>query len=315
MSSKTLASYNTGVNAFVYFCSLYGITFHTGEWVGSEEVLVHYTCYLADVKSLAHVTIKLYLAGLRNYCITHAMDYPFEKPNGQQMLQLKLVLRGIKKSRVPKQLRRQPITAVIMIRLFNALNGTQFGVYEDILFKAVLSLAFFGFMRCGEFTTQGTHFDPEFNVCLGDLILGTNEAKLILKTSKTDPFRLGVTIPFFKQDSVLCPISALQGFMKLRASFASNPALPLFLFHDFTHLTRRKFITMLHETCKSSGIACSGFYGHSFRIGAATTCAKMGVADHLIQTLGRWSSNCYKTYVHVSDNSIKEAQRKMSKIE
>ena len=60
-------------------------------------------------------------------------------------------------------------------------------------------------------------------------------------------------------------------------------------------------------------LACLGydnacFSGHSFRIGAATSGAFARLEDHVIQTLGRWSSNCYKTYIQTPKQVIQNAQ-------
>ena len=275
--------------------------------------MVYYVCYLADTKQLAHSTIKSYLAGIRNYCVVEGLDYPFVRHNGQAMLQLKLVLRGIKKSRVPKVLIRLPITSAILIGFFEILNSNVLCQYTKLLMKAALSIAFFGFLRCGEFTTYSNEFDSDSNLCYGDVLLKPQEVYINLKSSKTDPFRHGLKIPLFKNESPICPVTAMSNFMEERSRFAMDKTLPLFMFIDYTHLTRNKFICMLRELCVLSGIDSNEYSGHSFRIGAATSCAKNGIADHLIQSLGRWRSDCYKTYVRVSKSSTKEAQSKMAR--
>ena len=43
---------------------------------------------------------------------------------------------------------------------------------------------------------------------------------------------------------------------------------------------------------------------HSFRIGGASAAASAGVPDSQIQILGRWSSDAYRRYIHVSDNLV-----------
>ena len=294
---------------------MHNVDFLGGKWVGIEEIMVCFVCFCANIKNLAYATIKSYLAGLRNFCITNNFEYPFQKTNGQTMLQLQLVLKGIKKARLPKPIIRLPITAVIMENLFRTLDGKVFGLYCDKLMRVAISLAYFGFLRCGEFTTLTNDFDVETNLCFGDISIdgkNPNEAFVVLKSSKTDPFRRGCMIPFFKVECSFCPVRALQQFIMLRSKFAKEVEAPFLLFQDYTHLTRNRFLHMLQETCAQGGISSAGFLGHSFRIGAATTCAAMGVEDHLIQTLGRWNSDCFKTYVHVKKSSIQMAHMKMA---
>jgi len=68
----------------------------------------------------------------------------------------------------------------------------------------------------------------------------------------------------------------------------------LFCFQRGGPLTRAKLVVKLREILSEVGIDCSKHYGHSFRIGTATTA---GVQDSLIKTMGRWESVAYQLYV------------------
>ena len=57
-------------------------------------------------------------------------------------------------------------------------------------------IAFFGFLRCGEFIVLQS-FDPDSDVCNEDVTINDDHATLHLKSSKTDHFRLGINILLF----------------------------------------------------------------------------------------------------------------------
>ena len=87
----------------------------------------------------------------------------------------------------------------------------------------------------------------------------------------------------------VCPIRAFGDFLALRGSS------PLFTFSDGRPLTRQQLSSTFQSILHSAGY--TDFYsGHSFRTGAATTAAVWGVPNHLIKTLGRWSSDAYQIY-------------------
>ena len=44
------------------------------------------------------------------------------------------------------------------------------------------------------------------------------------------------------------------------------------------------------------------YTGHGFRMGAATTAARVGIPDNMIKTLGRWSSEAYRLYIRSKKN-------------
>lgn len=78
---------------------------------------------------------------------------------------------------------------------------------------------------------------------------------------------------------------------------------PLFLQENGQPLTRTQLSNFLQSTLSAVGI--TGTYsGHSFRIGAATTAAQQGLPDHLIKTMGRWSSDAYLLYMRTPVQSI-----------
>ena len=76
-------------------------------------------------------------------------------------------------------------------------------------------------------------------------------------------------------------------------------------------LSRNYFISKLKALHSYLGFVHSDYSGHSFRIGAATTCASNGIQDHKIQTLGRWKSNCFMKYIRTSDHNINSEQKMM----
>ena len=56
--------------------------------------------------------------------------------------------------------------------------------------------------------------------------------------------------------------------------------------------------------------ACE-FTGHSFHIGAATSAAEQGLPDWLIQTLGRWQSSAYTTYIRTPKETLCAVAKKL----
>ena len=75
------------------------------------------------------------------------------------------------------------------------------------------------------------------------------------------------------------------------------------MFSDGRPLTQQQLSSSVQSILH--GARYFGSYsGHSFCIGVATTAAAQGIPDHLIKTLGRWSSDEYQIYIQTPVSSI-----------
>ncbi len=145
-----------------------------------------------------------------------------------------------------------------------------------------------------------------------DITIATDESviEFTLKSSKTDPFRQGVTILLFATNSEICPVFAMKQYLQLKGKQPGGA--PLFSTIGGLPLCRAVFINHLKSLMQFLGYNSQLYSGHSFRSGAATSAAQRGVGDCLIKTLGRWSSDCYNRYIHISKDMIKQAQCRIS---
>ncbi|VDI03471.1 Hypothetical predicted protein [Mytilus galloprovincialis] len=138
---------------------------------------------------------------------------------------------------------------------------------------------------------------------------------LKLKQSKTDPFRKGINIQLHKLGQLICPYTILLEYIQIRKELSpTNQTDPLFITIDKKPLERQYFITCIKKVLDICGFNSSHYNGHSFRIGAATSAGKAKIEDHLIKTLGRWTSDSYIRYIRVTPASIKTAQSRLGRI-
>ncbi|VDI03028.1 Hypothetical predicted protein [Mytilus galloprovincialis] len=115
--------------------------------------------------------------------------------------------------------------------------------------------------------------------------------------------------------SYLCGIRffyLLKGGVNPLENFVGKPLPKLKSVLVGDPLSRIFFISHVKCTLDKLGLSSEKYNGHSFRSGAATTAHKARLEDHLIQTLGRWSSDCYTKYIHTSPDVLRQAQIQMT---
>ena len=89
-----------------------------------------------------------------------------------------------------------------------------------------------------------------------------------------------------------------------------HPVSPFFLTETGEAMYRSFFVLHTKQILSRLGYNASFFSGHSYRIGASSMAAacRFFFEDHLIRTLGRWTSDCYRTYIHIPSQVIQDAQ-------
>ena len=256
----------------------------------TETTLRFFAAYLADQVSFK--TIKLYLAGIRFAHTENSLPDPF-----QEAPLLRLLLRGIKRTVGLSSRQRLPITMSLLRQIKEELARAPDLLPSDkLMLWSAFTLAFYGFLRSSEFTSpSATQFNPQVHLCFPDVSF-TSEGclTLYLKSSKTDPYRQGCSLLIAPSRRSVCAVRALRKYLSLRSV---SGASPLYVFQSGAYLTRAKVTSTLRTLLERLNIPTELYASHSFRIGAATTAAEAGLPPWLIQTLGRWSSNCFSLYI------------------
>ena len=272
----------------------------------SETQLGQFVSYLA-LANLAHSTIKCYLAAVRHLHIAEGVP----DPQISKMARLEQILRGIKLSQAKSGKRgkeRLPISIDILATLKAAWEST--ATEDATMLWAAASLCFFGFFRAGELMLateagydEGAHLS--FQDISVDSLTNPQHLQVRLKSSKTDPFRTGVDVFVGRTNSSLCPVAAVLAYLARRGP---RPG-PLFFFANGKPLTRPRFVTEVKQALAQAGVDSSGYSGHSFRSGAATTAAQRGIGDATIKMLGRWKSNAYQLYVKTPRQQLAQVSK------
>ena len=119
-------------------------------------------------------------------------------------LLLKKVLRGILRYQGQRRILRQPVTPGILLAIRPILEAW-LGERDFPMIWAALTLAFYGFLRCSEFTYRGVHSSrPQFDLgtdCVSfyPSLVCPQRIVVTLRSSKTDFSRQGQSVGSYCQ--------------------------------------------------------------------------------------------------------------------
>ena len=154
--------------------------------------------------------MKTYLSAVRHAQIALGLG----DPQIASMPQLEYVSKGqCKLSSQGRTTQHLPITPDILRHLRSAWGALPDHLNATMLWAAAC-MCFFSFLRSGEVVVPSdSAYDPAVHLSQGDVRVDNTAnpqyLEVHLKVSKTDPFRLGVTVYLGRSHAKLCPVYML----------------------------------------------------------------------------------------------------------
>jgi hypothetical protein len=272
------------------------------KYPASVSTLASWVASLGD-KAVRAKTIKAYLTGLRSHHVD--VGYSGSEVEAFRHPTLQRVIAGIRRLQGDSQTRkRRPITRDLLLLLLRQFDQS---TIKAATWHASFCLAFAGFLRMGEFTWAQSDRTPDFkqwHLTRGSVIFLDEALELTLPSSKTDPFRRGMTLTIAATGDEACARTSLNNLV---TRFPAPLLAPLF--DPGYPYTRTHVTEVLRNTLATLNI--KGHYSsHSFRRGAATSARRAGLSEEEIQLLGRWKSESYRLYIEAQPSYILNASRR-----
>ena len=202
---------------------------------------------------------------------------------------VKKALVGVKNLR-PRGQGSLPIPIEMLHKLIAEASVALKNEFTAILFKAMISLAYFALLRVGEFT-YSQHCLLKENITIFQYSIS------IQFQSFKHSHGQGITqvIPVRSQDQA-CPVYLLKEYLPFRPKHANF----LFAKLDGRAPSRAEFQGWMFAVMEYCGYELEGYNTHSLRVGMATHMALQGHSSEQIKLAGRWGSDAYKKYIRVN---------------
>lgn len=284
MAKSSHSTYSRGVNSFDAFRVNVGFN---QAWPAPVQHIVAFIAHMS-LEGKAPSTINTYVSAISyNHKVNGWVD-PTDNFIVHKLKEGCKRLNGRVDGRIP-------ITLNILEQLVRVLPNVCNSSYETALFKASFLLAFFGFLRVGEFTCISKRGDASRVLGIGDIKseAGGKSVEVTIRYSKTDQSGRSTTLVISARDGEFCQVRALANFTRIRPHIGGQ----LFVHFGGDPLTRYQFDAVLKKGAQLLGLPLRGISPHSFRIGAATSAAICDMSVEEIKSMGRWQSAAVKIYI------------------
>ena len=204
-------------------------------------------------------------------------------------------LEGARRTKGSKMDARAPISLTTLHKMIGSLESICQNTFEQSLFRAAFTLAFFGLLRIGEFTKANNKSQDLKVIKYSDIRLSEKELNLTVRWSKTDQRGKSVTLYIPANGKSYCQVLCMKENYNLRPK---SENANLFIHLNGKSLTRYQFKAIMSKALQFTQ-TIGHFKSHSFRIGGATHLASLETEESRIMAAGRWKSNAYTKYIRL----------------
>ena len=176
-----------------------------------------------------------------------------------------------------------------------------------LLYKTLLSTAYFGLFRVGELT----HTLSDHAVLAQDVHIACNKKKmmLVLRTSKTHgkntrPQKIKISScdkigrsPKRTDSFTFCPFKLLLDYATIRGGYVLESE-QFFIFRDCTAVKVEHFRRFLRSLLHQLGFDSTLYGTHSLRAGRSIDLLKVACQSKLLKIWGHWKSNAVFNYLN-----------------
>lgn len=279
LAPRTWRDYSNAWFDWSNFC----LGFQASKFNNQVDLLL---CYLANLISnncsTSHITKQL--AGISFFQKMYGVV-----PANNHFL-VKQAIKGHKRRKLSRDV-RSPITFEVLNRLVSSLPLICNSSYESRLFRTVFIAAFFAALRINEVVAPNNKSKSPLK--FSDVIVSEDSLRIFIRRSKTDQMGKGSWLSLYPLNSHICPIFNFREYLSLRPNLSDD----FFVHLDGAPVTRFQFNYILKRAVSVVGLDSFKLTSHSFRIGAATEAARLGLSDSIIKRLGRWESNRFQLYI------------------
>ena len=198
---------------------------------------------------------------------------------------------------------RLPITLPILHRIIEGASQLAISQLHCCQFQAMCAIAFYGFLRIGEITSNSLKnaavpLQVHQLVKLIDTSQHVVALKIVFGNFKHNYNQRPFSIVISRQASV-CPVLLLLDYLAIRGK---SPG-PLFMNQGNSPVSRSFFTDLLNRLLRTCGLNPALYKGHSFRIGASSFAADRVMSEAQIRALGQWKSNAFLKYIRIPSMS------------